>query len=99
MHYSVPPLVFVFFFSAWGANSYGQTFESSNLPLLLIDTKGQEIPNEPNINATIRIIDNGAGKMNTILISKALPTSGAEVQFLGLEVDGKRVVVRKILRE
>ena len=47
-------------------NGYGQAFESSNLPLLLIDTKGQEIPNEPKINATIRIIDNGIGKRNAI---------------------------------
>ncbi len=32
-------------------------------------------------------------------VTQSLPTSGAEVQFLGLEVDGKRVVVRKVLRE
>ncbi|MPR35462.1 CotH kinase family protein [Salmonirosea aquatica] len=48
------------------SNGFGQTLESSNLPILIIDTKGQEIPNEPKIIATIKIIDNGAGKRNTV---------------------------------
>ena len=66
MDYSLRSLLLVFFFSVWVVNGYGQSFDSSNLPLLLIDTKGQEIPNEPKITATIKIIDNGPGKRNTI---------------------------------
>ena len=56
----------LFLLLAVGANGYGQSLESSSLPILLIDTKGQEIPNEPKIIATIRIIDQGAGNRNTI---------------------------------
>lgn len=47
-------------------DSYGQTFESSNLPILVIDTQGQSIPDEPKIISTIKIIDNGKGKRNKI---------------------------------
>lgn len=36
----------------------------SNLPLLIIDTKGQAIPNEPKITAYLKVIDNGTGKLN-----------------------------------
>ncbi len=46
--------------------AYGQTFESSNLPILVIDTKGEAIPDEPKIVATIKIIDNGQGKRNKL---------------------------------
>ena len=44
----------------------GQTLESSNLPILIIDTQDQFIPDEPKIVASIKIIDNGAGKRNNI---------------------------------
>lgn len=36
----------------------------SNLPLLIIDTKGQAIPNEPKITASLKVIDNGPGQLN-----------------------------------
>ena len=39
-------------------------FQSSNLPIVLIGTNGQAIPNEPKITATMRIIDNGPGQIN-----------------------------------
>lgn len=48
------------------AESFGQTLESSNLPILVIDTQGEEIPDEPKIVATIKIIDNGKGKRNKL---------------------------------
>jgi hypothetical protein len=38
----------------------------SNLPLLLIDTRGQTILNEPKITASLEVIDNGPGLLNTI---------------------------------
>lgn len=41
-------------------------FTSSNLPIVLIETNGEEIPNEPKITATMRIIDNGPGQINHI---------------------------------
>ncbi len=38
--------------------------DNSTLPILIIDTQGQEIPNEPKIVASLKIIDNGPGKIN-----------------------------------
>jgi hypothetical protein len=42
------------------------TFISSNLPIVIINTNGQTIPDEPKITATMGIIDNGVGKRNAI---------------------------------
>lgn len=39
-------------------------FTSSNLPIFVIDTKGQTIVDEPKINAHLGVIDNGPGKRN-----------------------------------
>ncbi|MDZ4751765.1 MAG: CotH kinase family protein [Flavobacteriales bacterium] len=39
-------------------------FESSNLPLVFINTNGQSIPDEPGILAEISIIDNGLDLIN-----------------------------------
>ncbi len=39
---------------------------SSNLPIVVIDTKGRQIVNEPKIPATMGIIDNGPGNTNDI---------------------------------
>lgn len=36
----------------------------SNLPLVVIDTWGQAINDDPKINAWLKVIDNGPGKMN-----------------------------------
>lgn len=41
-------------------------FTSSNLPIVVIDTRGQEIPDEPKINADMGIIYNGEGVRNYI---------------------------------
>jgi len=37
---------------------------TSNLPIVIIDTYGVEIPDEPKITGTMGIIDNGYGNMN-----------------------------------
>lgn len=39
-------------------------FSSSNLPIIIIDTNGQDIPDEPKIDAMMGIIDNGPGNRN-----------------------------------
>ncbi|HEV7349063.1 CotH kinase family protein [Telluribacter sp.] len=54
-------------FLSIGSGSYAgaQQLDSSNLPILLIDTHGQEIPNEPKIVASLKLIDNGVGKPNS----------------------------------
>ena len=43
-----------------------QTFTSSNLPLVVLNTNGQVISDAPKINATMGIIWNGPGKRNTV---------------------------------
>jgi CotH kinase protein/PKD domain/Secretion system C-terminal sorting domain/Proprotein convertase P-domain len=39
-------------------------FESSDLPIVQVNTDGQYIPNDPKILSTLRIIDNGMGQRN-----------------------------------
>ena len=43
-----------------------QTFTSSNLPIVVINTNGQTILNEPKITADMGIIDNGPGVRNNL---------------------------------
>jgi len=40
------------------------TFEGSTLPLMLIDTEGRDIPDEPKITAKMKLINNGNGQIN-----------------------------------
>ncbi len=46
--------------------AFSQTFTESNLPVVLIDTHGQTIVDDPKIMADMKIIDNGPGMMNHI---------------------------------
>ncbi|MBP1674929.1 MAG: spore coat protein CotH, partial [Bacteroidetes bacterium] len=41
-----------------------QDADQLNLPLVVIDTWGQAINDDPKINAWLKVIDNGPGKMN-----------------------------------
>jgi hypothetical protein len=43
-----------------------QTFTSSNLPIVIINTNGQAIPDDPKIMADMGIIYNGAGIRNNV---------------------------------
>ncbi|MEY3425428.1 MAG: hypothetical protein RL679_786 [Bacteroidota bacterium] len=66
------------FFSVGIANSsfnYGATpswfvppieFTTSNLPIVLLNTEGVAIPDEPKIDGTMGIIDNGPGIVNNV---------------------------------
>ena len=40
--------------------------DSTLLPLIVIDTDGQPIPNEPRITATMKLVDNGPGNYNYV---------------------------------
>lgn len=51
--------------SAVPADSTG-AFTSSNLPIVVIDTRGQYIPDEPKITAHMGIVDNGPGLRNLV---------------------------------
>lgn len=47
--------------------AYGQaSFYTSNLPIVVINTNGANIPNEPKILAQMKIIFNGQGKRNNL---------------------------------
>lgn len=46
--------------------SYSQQFTESNLPIVIINTFGVPIPDEPKIPGVMKIIDNGTGQMNHI---------------------------------
>lgn len=41
-------------------------YNNSNLPIIKINTNGQNIPDEPKINAKMGIIDNGPGNVNHV---------------------------------
>ena len=59
------------------------SFESSNLPILVIDTDGAEIPDEPRIDAHLGVIDNGPGQRNAL----GDPFNGYD-GLIGIEVRG-----------
>lgn len=75
-------------------------FDSSNLPIVVIDTDGITIPDEPKINGTMGIINNGVGQINflsdafnefygQIAIEKRGSSSGGfPQQSYGLETRG-----------
>ena len=43
-----------------------QILTESKLPIIIIDTETNEIPDEPKISGTMGIIDNGVGQMNNV---------------------------------
>jgi hypothetical protein len=49
-----------------GANTMMVPFDSSNLPIVYINTHWQSIPNDPKIIADLKIIDNGYNVMNHV---------------------------------
>jgi len=57
--------------------------EASNLPLLVIDTWGQTIVNEPKIKARLKVIDRGPFELN-YFIQEGTDYDG----FIGIEVRG-----------
>lgn len=58
-------------------------FSSSNLPIVLIDTEGQPIPDEPKITAHMSVIDNGPGARNNVTD----PPNGYD-GLIGIEMRG-----------
>ncbi|NQV50147.1 MAG: CotH kinase family protein [Candidatus Marinimicrobia bacterium] len=58
-------------------------FTSSLLPIIIIDTQGQSIPNEPKIHAFMGVIDNGPGQANHLTD----PFTGYD-GHIGIEVRG-----------
>ncbi len=58
-------------------------FRNSTLPIVIINTNGQSIPDEPKINASMKIIFNDSGKINQ-------PDDSANVYngLIGIEIRG-----------
>lgn len=50
----------------FGLSVFSQEFTQSNLPIVIIETNGQNIPDEPKITVEMGIIYNGAGQINFI---------------------------------
>ena len=61
-----------------------QTFTSSNLPVVIINTNGQAIPDEPKIMADMGIIYNGSGIRNNVTDTKNNYNGK-----IGIEIRGK----------
>lgn len=67
-----------------GSKSESQITETSHLPLIVIETNGQTIVNEPKITAMMRVIDNGRGQINDPL------GPGTDYEgFIGIEIRGQ----------
>jgi hypothetical protein len=60
-------VLLVVFWIQYSLPGFGQvTFTSSNLPIIVINTNGQTIVDDPKIVADMGIIDNGAGVRNNL---------------------------------
>ncbi len=59
-------LLFSLFLSLVDFSSGQVSFASSNLPIVIINTNGQTIPDEPKITADMGVIYNGSGQRNNI---------------------------------
>ena len=58
--------------------------EKSNIPLVIIETNGQTIVDEPKITAWMKIVDNGVGKFNSCF-DEATDYDG----YIGIEIRGQ----------
>ncbi len=74
-------LVFLIFL--YSQRGISQTFTSSNLPLVIINTNGQSIVDDPKITANLSIIWNGPGKRNALTD----PVNGYNGK-IGIEIRG-----------
>ncbi|MBN2280419.1 MAG: CotH kinase family protein [Candidatus Marinimicrobia bacterium] len=76
-------IIFLIFF----ANLMATAFESSNLPIILINTNGREIPDEEKISAEMKIIWNEDGSRNFIAA-----TTHHYIGKIGIEIRGSSSV-------
>ena len=56
---------------------------TSTLPIIMLDTQGRTIPDEPKIPAIMRVIDNGPGALNTVT-----DTPNGYFGHIGIEIRG-----------
>lgn len=60
-----------------------QVFTQSNLPVVVIDTYGVPIPDEPKIPGTMKIIDHGPGQVNHVSDSGNVYTGNIGIEIRG----------------
>ncbi|MBK7259595.1 MAG: CotH kinase family protein [Ignavibacteriae bacterium] len=65
------------------ARSQSDSLLNSDLPIVIIDTFGQEIPDDPKITAFMGVIDNGPGMRNSLADS-----ANRYRGYIGIEVRG-----------
>lgn len=70
-------------FVTTAASAQSVTFTSSNLPIIVIDTKGGIIVDEPKIEVSIGIIDNGPGKTNKVTDAFNIYNGKAGIEIRG----------------
>ena len=63
---NIPFLFFTLIFILNNQHHISQTFTSSHLPIIIINTNGNEIIDDPKVAVDIGIIDNGPGNINNI---------------------------------
>ncbi len=56
--------IFLFLLNVVFSAAMAQNFESSNLPIVVINTEGKTIADDPKVNVKMGIIDNGPGNRN-----------------------------------
>jgi hypothetical protein len=73
----------LFFLFILPVSAWSQIFTQSNLPIVIINTFGIPIPDEPKIPGTMKIIDNGPGLLNHIT-----DTGNVYEGNIGIEIRG-----------
>jgi hypothetical protein len=72
----------LFFLNLFIIGTYAQTFTDSNIPIVIIDTHGATIVDEPKISADFKIINNSSGLRNYLT---DLPSYSGKI---GIEIRG-----------
>lgn len=75
-------LVFGLMSGFWGI-AFGQVLTSSNLPIVVIDTEGRVIVDEPKTNVRLKIIHNGPGRTNNVADAGNVYDGWAGFEFRG----------------
>ena len=63
--------------------AFSQSFTMSNLPIVVLNTNGKQIVNEPKVMVDMKIIYNGVGKMNLLTDTKYDYQGKIGIEFRG----------------
>ncbi len=86
---SSPKLFSVFFLLSFlSFNTIAQIFTSSNLPLVIINTNGQTIKDDPKVTVDMGIIWNGPGKRNALSDPKNNYNGKVAIEWRGSSSQG-----------